>query len=279
MNYSLVTKFYEEARKRVSFSRASLIEAAKIVESLPQITKMADIENVKGLGKTSRGIIQSWLATGPHPEDENILVQIPGITHALAQKLWDYGIRSQDALSRYPAGTVLSNGVTITESMATCARHLTLGRMPWKEADAIVTELICPRDVVCGSYRRIKPTCGDIDIVCADMQVTLDYAIHHGFIPYLKGDKKISGIFKGRQVDLRQNAVGNPPQRTDTLASTMVLYFTGSKEFNIKCRTAAAARGFLLNEYGLFKNTGEFVTGSEYNVLEMLELQTKPCDR
>ena len=37
------------------------------------------------------------------------------------------------------------------------------------------------------------------------------------------------------------------------------MYFTGNREFNIRMRAIAKNKGYLLNQYGLFKKTGQRV--------------------
>ncbi len=55
-----------------------------------------------------------------------------------------------------------------------------------------------------------------------------------------------------------------------------LLYFTGSKEFNVMMRRTAIEHGMLLNEYGLFKD-GEYVAGkTEEEVFKKLGIKPVP---
>jgi len=53
------------------------------------------------------------------------------------------------------------------------------------------------------------------------------------------------------------------------------MYFTGSKEYNIRLREIARKKGFKLSEYGLFdRKTGKFVAGrTEKEIYKKLGLK------
>ncbi|MBM3229947.1 DNA polymerase III, partial [Candidatus Parvarchaeota archaeon] len=59
-------------------------------------------------------------------------------------------------------------------------------------------------------------------------------------------------------------------------AGAALLYFTGSKDFNVVMRRRAIEQGFLLNEYGLFR-AGEHVAGrTEDEVFGALGMKPVP---
>jgi DNA polymerase (family 10) len=60
-----------------------------------------------------------------------------------------------------------------------------------------------------------------------------------------------------------------------------MLYFTGSKEHNIKLRTIAKERGFKINEYGIFDNaSGKRVAGeTEEGMYHFLNLHFIPPEK
>ncbi|OGX42723.1 MAG: hypothetical protein A3H41_01980 [Omnitrophica WOR_2 bacterium RIFCSPLOWO2_02_FULL_45_28] len=134
------------------------------------------------------------------------------------------------------------------------------GRERMDLATAILTadEFITPlkslsyvkKIAACGSLRRMKETIRDIDIL-----VVSDYAdkVMDTFVKLpavkditLKGATKSSIITKeGAQVDLRvveEKSYGSA-----------LIYFTGSKNFNIKIRRLAIKKDLKINEYGVFK--------------------------
>lgn len=100
-----------------------------------------------------------------------------------------------------------------------------------------------------GSARRWKETVGDLDFLCVSRAP--EKAIDH-FRKFLQVDRtlaagstKASVVLKnGMQVDLRvvdANSFG-----------ATLLYFTGSKEHNVRLRELALKKGYTLNEYGLY---------------------------
>jgi DNA polymerase (family X) len=101
-----------------------------------------------------------------------------------------------------------------------------------------------------GSLRRKKATVKDIDILATSSQ---PQAVMEAFLkmPAVKeviarGDTKSSVIVDRAmmQVDLRV-----VPQSSFAAA---LIYFTGSKEFNVRLRSLAAAKNYKINEYGVF---------------------------
>ncbi|UCC95774.1 MAG: DNA polymerase/3'-5' exonuclease PolX [Candidatus Omnitrophota bacterium] len=100
-----------------------------------------------------------------------------------------------------------------------------------------------------GSLRRRKETVRDIDILVTSRKPA---SVMDAFtrLPYVKeilakGETKSSIISReNMQVDLRV-------VQKQSFGSAL-LYFTGSKEFNIKLRQLAIKRGYKVNEYGVF---------------------------
>jgi len=59
-----------------------------------------------------------------------------------------------------------------------------------------------------------------------------------------------------------------------------MLYFTGSKEHNIKLRTIARERGYKINEYGIFDTAGNRITGdTEEDMYRFLGLRYIPPEK
>jgi DNA polymerase (family X) len=103
-----------------------------------------------------------------------------------------------------------------------------------------------------GSLRRKKETIGDIDIVIVAEPgnrkkiVSKFVALPQVEKVLAKGTTKASVVLKTNNVQVDIRLVH------DYEYGAAMLYFTGSKEHNIKLRTIARDRGYKINEYGIF---------------------------
>lgn len=119
--------------------------------------------------------------------------------------------------------------------------------------------------ILVGSYRRKKDFSSDIDvmIVSANPDILVDYknAIANtlNIYPYSVGPDKFSMIIDARTFLKKSDAVYKIDAfRTNPLSEIpMLLYSTGSKEFNIQMRSLAKKRGLLLNQNGLYKKESD----------------------
>ena len=112
-------------------------------------------------------------------------------------------------------------------------------------AAANVTEIS-----VCGSVRRWKETIGDIDLLVASeaaAPIMTAFTSAPGVERVLAhGDTKSSVIVeRGLQIDLRVVPA--------VAWGAALLYFTGSKEHNVRLRGYALRKKLTLNEYGLYR--------------------------
>ncbi|MBP1750847.1 MAG: hypothetical protein H6Q52_3386 [Deltaproteobacteria bacterium] len=126
---------------------------------------------------------------------------------------------------------------------------------------------------ICGSIRRRKEVIRDMDILVAGGDRT---AMSLAFTTlgeieeiYLTGDTKTSvRLISGIDADMR---IVEPHE-----FSCALMYFTGSKEHNVRLRGIARKVGFKLNEYGLFHGDTAVPVGSEEQVYERLGLDYIP---
>lgn len=122
---------------------------------------------------------------------------------------------------------------------------------------------------VAGSFRRRAETVGDVDLLVAGAvgPDAIEKACREAF-PDLEllgsGDTKISFLLmpQNLQVDIRF-----VPLKSYGAA---LLYFTGSKDFNVKLRRKAIAQGYLLNEYGLMKSGEVVASETEEDIFRAL---------
>ncbi len=129
-----------------------------------------------------------------------------------------------------------------------------------------------------GSARRWKETVGDLDFLCTSDRPK-DAIAHFLKSASIKqnlgaGDTKASvQLASGVQVDFRVVDASS--------FGAALLYFTGSKEHNVRLRELAQKKGMTLNEYGLFKISDKEqkkpVAGkTEQEVYEKLGMQWIP---
>jgi DNA polymerase (family 10) len=124
-----------------------------------------------------------------------------------------------------------------------------------------------------GSVRRGRETVADVDLVAAasDLQAVSDAFVAQPEVRevLVHGPTKASvRLHNGLQVDLR---VVQAQQFGAALQ-----YFTGSKEHNIALRHRALARGYKLNEYGLFHGEQQVAGATEEEVYHALDLPPIP---
>ena len=126
---------------------------------------------------------------------------------------------------------------------------------------------------VCGSYRRGKQQIGDIDIVIGSSLSDFEKYIADLEPILLSGkDKKRSYEIDDIQADIYY---ANPHER-----GAMVMFLTGSKEFNIHMRRIAKSKGLKLSQYGIFRGEIRLDTPTEESIFHCLSMSpVMPNDR
>ncbi len=138
---------------------------------------------------------------------------------------------------------------------------------------------------ICGSFRRNEPSSGDIDILVShpnkdcislgDLKKIVEYMKEKKFIIdelTKEGNTKFMGICKigslARRIDIRMI-----PYESYFYA---LLYFTGSKEFNLKMRNQAISMGMHLSEYSLVNTINpedKHIVHSEEEIFQALKME------
>jgi len=155
---------------------------------------------------------------------------------------------------------------------------------------------------ICGSYRREKLTSGDIDVLVSKIGTSINNGeieeidINHldRLIKSLKKNIKLNnnqpllidditdknyetkymGFSKYKDKPFRRIDIRFVPY--DAYYSTL-LYFTGSKDFNVRVRKIAKSMKLKLSEYGLFKEDGtRIIVNSEYDFFKILKIEYIP---
>ena len=121
--------------------------------------------------------------------------------------------------------------------------------------------------VLCGSARRGKKQCGDLDIVFIDggeEESLLKEWLVDNYGVKKNGKPQTTILYNGVQVEFYE--------ATQDSWGTCTLMWTGSKWNNIKLRKAAKARDLKLSQHGLFDQDGNNLAAgkTEEEVFELL---------
>jgi len=255
------------------------------------VEERRQLTDLPGIGKEMAGHIREMVETGTLgfrdellaevPRSLIDLMRVPAVGPKKAKKLWDeLKIGSVDELEAAAregriaavAGFGAKTQEKILAGIGEWRQHSS--RMLLIDAERFVEPLLAylreapetERLEVAGSYRRRRETVGDIDLLAT---ATRPGPVMEHFVRYAQVDKVLlSGDTKstvtlgsGLQVDLRVV----PPE----CYGAALLYFTGSKEHNVKLRRRAVERGLRISEYGVFKvvegadGEGERIAGRE----------------
>jgi DNA polymerase (family X) len=121
-----------------------------------------------------------------------------------------------------------------------------------------------------GSYRRMKETVGDIDIVCTSKapEKAMEHLVNYDEVKEVlsQGKTKSSVLLRSHlRVDIRiveEQSLG-----------AAKLYFTGSKAHTVALRKMAKADEYKINEYGIYKGSKSLAGKTESEMYEMLGLR------
>ena len=240
----------------------------KLVEQGADLTELPSIG--KGLADNIRELVESGRLTMLEEMAAEIppglveLMRLPGVGPKKARKLWDeLGVESIDDLEEVASEGRVAElpgfGLKTQDRILSGIRNYRTSTTRFRlgEVDKLLPPLIehlqatpgVTRLEVAGSYRRRKETVGDIDIlVLADDARAASDALS-GFsgvesVIGAGGTKTSVRLRSGLQVDLRVV----PPESW----GAALIYFTGSKEHNIRLRRRALERKLRVSEYGVF---------------------------
>ncbi len=275
--------------------------AAMRIESLPEDLEeyvLQDrLEELPGIGKDLAEKIKEIYRTGTLAQYEELkaklppglleMMNIPGLGPKKVKVIYDkLGISSIDELETAARAGKLRSlpgfGPKTEENILKGIEFLrrSKGRSPlgkvlplaYEVRDYIAGFKGVKRVDVVGSIRRFKETVHDVDIlVVADNPAkVMDHFVRYPEVEEVlaRGEKKSSVIISGLQMDLRVFD-------EDSYGAAM-LYFTGSKEHNIKLRQICIDKGLKLNEYGLFKGEKMVAGRSEEEVYDCLGMDWIP---
>lgn len=287
-NFELAARFHEmaallELKGLAGFKLRAYHRAAQSVEEYPEpieeVHRRGDLLSVRGIGESFARKIEEILQTGTCRLLEELraelppgilqLMRVPGVGPKSTALIWrELGISDLDGLEHAARDGSLATlrgwgekrAASVLEGIESVRRWgdrtpiaaalpIALGLLGALRAHPGVLEA-----AYAGSLRRGLETVGDLDLLVSTNhpgEVLDAFAAGPAVAGVLAlGDTKASvRVHGGLQVDVR--AV-SPEQYQAAL-----LYFTGSKEHNVRLRELAKARGLRLNEYGLFRQPPE----------------------
>jgi len=149
-------------------------------------------------------------------------------------------------------------------------------RIPVLEAYALFEKMLLENDLgckadkilLCGSARRAKKTCGDLDIVFIDRDDAIKAWLVDNYGTKKNGKPQTTILYEGVQVEFYE--------ATPKTWGTSVLMWTGPAFSNIQLRKAAKKKGLKLSQHGLFDGKSNIAAGkAEYEIFELLDKEFK----
>jgi DNA polymerase beta len=258
-------------------------------------------KEIKGIGDKISKRIDEILETGHLSELDRVnykghidplhnLLLISGVGLKRAKEWFDLGYKNVDKVKN-----------AIDKKIIKSTHHIDIGikyyyafqkKIPREEIDQIKIYL---KNIfismnkyiifeICGSYRRGLPQSNDIDVLLSISDKTkitlkdiIDKLTEEKFIiDYLtlKGNTKFMGVCKNsRRIDIRLIDYQS--------YYTALLYFTGSKDFNLFIRKKALEQNMSLSEYSLknLKDNSSITLHSEKEIFHILGIDYIPPDK
>jgi DNA polymerase (family 10) len=267
----------EVAFKAISFQKVSRV-LRDLMTDVRQHVEDGTLTDIEGIGKSSQKIIEEYVKTGRSTDYDELaasvpsgllpLLQIPGLGPKTISLFWKQrGVTNLEELVKAINEGKLEGLKGVGEKKIASIKQgieflsQSKGRMGIGEAlpiaEALVARLREMKQVkqaeIAGSLRRRRETIGDVDLICALKDDKAGGAVSEAFTQFPEverilgqGTTKASVVTAGGlQVDLRIVPVEN--------FGAALLYFTGSKEHNVKLRGRALEMDLTLNEWGLYK--------------------------
>lgn len=246
---------------------------------------------LEGIGKGTAGKLIELAQHGNMSEYDELrdqipkglmeVLEIPGLGPKTVKLMWDEkGVESiDDLLKIIEDGSILElprmgqktvdNIKESIEFMAQSGGRLHIG-IAQGVADRLVEMMSAVKGVkrcaFAGSLRRGRETIGDIDILIATSEPEAAreaFTNAKGVMKVLaNGEKKSSIRVAIEDESSRWGAEDNTAVQVDlriveeSAWGAALMYFTGSKEHNVRLRERAIKQGMTLNEYGLFQDDG-----------------------
>ncbi|XP_003825543.1 DNA polymerase lambda isoform X2 [Pan paniscus] len=232
--------------------------------------------SIPGIGKRMAEKIIEILESGHLRKLDHISESVPVLE--LFSNIWGAGTKTAQMWYQQGFRSLedIRSQASLTTQQAVGLKHYSdfLERMPREEAteieqtvqkaaQAFNSGLLC---VACGSYRRGKATCGDVDVLITHP----DGRSHRGIFSRLLDSLRQEGFLTDDLVSQEENGQqqkylgvcrlpgpGRRHRRLDIIVvpysefACALLYFTGSAHFNRSMRALAKTKGMSLSEHAL----------------------------
>lgn len=274
----------------------------KIIIDYPYTIKSGEqLKHIKGVGKGTVSRIDEILKTGSLSEIKLVdnctacveeLEQVVGIGRKTAYNLVNnYNIKNvKQLMDKHKNGEIKLNNQILVGLKYHKIYKRDIPRTEMDKINVFISKQLNIVDrkligVLCGSYRRQKPVSNDIDVLLThpNKNYMIEFIKHLIKIKFLvddmsAGKTKYSGFCRlNKNYPVRRIDVRFVPYDS---YYTALLYFTGSKLFNMKIRRLAIDLGYKLNEYGLYKGKKKIKIKSEKDIFDVLGLEyIKPENR
>ena len=267
----------ESPFKAIAFSKVGRI-LKDMTFDIRKVCEEGQLAEIEGLGASSCKIIKEYVETGRSTDFEEAatsvpagllpLLDIPGLGPKTIAIFWKQrGITNLEELVKaIDSGALaglkgigqkkieaIKQGISLRAQAA--SRMGIVDALPI--AQSLVERLRAMKQVkqaeIAGSLRRRRETIGDVDLICSLKDEASGSEVSAAFAKFPEvervlgqGNTKASVLtVGGLQVDLRIVPTEN--------FGAALLYFTGSKDHNVKLRGRALSLGLTLNEWGLYK--------------------------
>jgi DNA polymerase/3'-5' exonuclease PolX len=294
-----------------SFRLLTIQKIIKILEKFPdKIVNSDQLKNLPGIGKGTIDRINEILKTGKLSEIKQDVIDksylkyleeledVYGIGHKTALELFNkYNVKSISDLKKLYKTGIIELPPNIVKGLEYYGKiKENIPRIEIDKINNYLLDILRSLDkelfgIICGSYRRLKLTSNDIDMLIVHPKLKTKKDVEKCKINYLKLfieeliDKKFivdsltdinvptkyMGLSKFENNPIRRIDIRFIPYESYYYA---MLYFTGAKDFNKKMRMVAINLGYTLNEYGLFDKKNKMLkVKSEKEIFDLLGME------
>ena len=279
-------------------NRAYTTAQETIMDIQEDITDVEQLRGRPGIGSTIMEKLTEFMKTGKIAKLEqyqanpvSIFSEIYGVGPKKAAELVAQGITTIAQLRKNPQ---LLNA---TQKVGLQYYEDILERIPRQEIDEyngvfhkVADGIPDVQYEIVGSYRRMAASSGDIDVIITAHNAStfdqfLDTLIKMGVIEVVLSRGKSKCLVIASLPSHRGRRGGFVYRRVDFLFTTRteypfsILYFTGSKGFNVVMRNRALSLGYSMNEHGLtVKGTGAPISqtfSNEQDIFAFLGMEYK----